>query len=340
MKSRHAFVAAAMLACILVGMAALASSCSEPAPSFRVALIGLEGGGMGEERNALAEYGVSRVEAELGAEVDFIVPEVGEDLADVFTADGDGYDLVISLGQDSSLAMLAARPADATVQAAALDFESSLPVPGEETVSLVRYRVEEGAYLCGYLTGWLTGRNDHPLTNTLAVGGFIGAQDDPLVPYYNGGFDRGFKAASPTGGTLDYYIPTRADSQQARAFAEELVKKGVDIIFCTPGPFNEAVVEVAEEKDILVILVGYDRSGESPDHVLASLVLRDDNAVFGAVSKALEGELDPGKQVWGADVGVWSLTPFYAHDPYIRRELKEKLAEEEEKVGRIDFSSP
>jgi basic membrane protein A len=304
-----------------------------------VALVGFEGGEQGEERNTLAEYGQRRVEAELGVEVDFILPTSQAYIEDLFAATGDGYDLVVSLGQDSSLDMLFARPEDSEIAACALDFEVPQPVPGEGEAALVRYRVEEGSYVCGYLAGWLSGRTDHPLTNAMPLVAFIGALDDPLVVYYNSGFTKGVEAGSTQGGTHSYFLETAEDAQQARAYAEEAVEKGVDIIFCSPGPFNAEVLEVAEEKDILVILVGADRSGESPQHVLTSLLLRDDNAVFAAVSAALDGNLEAGRQVWGIEEGVWSLAPFHGNDPYIRKELKEELRQQEERVSSIDFSS-
>jgi basic membrane lipoprotein Med (substrate-binding protein (PBP1-ABC) superfamily) len=72
---------------------------------------------------------------------------------------------------------------------------------------------------------------------------------------------------------------------------------------------------------------------------LTSLILRDDNAFFAAVNKALDGDLDSGRQVWGKDEGVWSLAPFHVHDPYIERELKEALQQQQDIVTTVDFSS-
>jgi basic membrane lipoprotein Med (substrate-binding protein (PBP1-ABC) superfamily) len=339
MRSGSSRLAAAALACLMLFPALLASSCSPETPSYRVALVGFKGGEEGEERNVLAEFGRRRVEAELGIEADFFLPESGFDIGDLFSDDGNAYDLVISLGQGSSLDMLFARPEGSDVEACALDLEVPQPVPGEQEAAMVRYRVEEGSYLCGYLAGWLSSRTDHPMTNAIPLTAFIGAMDDPLVVYYNSGFVKGVEAGSPQGGAHSYFVETAEDALQARVYAEEAVEKGVDIIFCTPGPFNAEVIEVAEEEGILVILVGADRSAESPRHVLVSLLLRDDNSIFAAVRAALDGELEAGRQAWGKKEGTWSLAPFHGHDPYIRRELKEQLRELEEKVASIDFSS-
>jgi len=338
MKVKSSRLAAVILVCALLLPPFFATSCGSSQPSYRVALVGFEEGEPGEERNTLAEYGQRRVEAELGIEVDFILPESEADVAELFAIAEDGYDLVVSLGQDSSLDTLFARPEDSDIATCALDFEVPQPVPGEDEAALVRYRVEEGSYICGYLAGWLSGRTDHPLTNPMPLVAFIGALDDPLVVYYNSGFTKGVEAGSTEGGTHSYFLETSEDARQARAYAEEAVEKGVDIIFCSPGSFNEEVLEVAEKEDILVILVGTDRSSESPQHVLTTLLLRDDNAVFAAVSAALDGDLEAGRQVWGVEEGVWSLAPFHGHDPYIRKEIKEELREQEEKVASIDFS--
>lgn len=329
---------------VLLFLSLLACSCSRSASPYRVALIGYGDGGMNQERNALAEYGIRRVEAELGVEVDMFLPG-GGNLADLFAREeGEGetpyhYDLVVSLGQDSSMDMLSVRPEDSTLPSAALDFEQPQPVPGEDQVALVRYRVEEGSYICGFAAGWLSSTSDHPLANPLPVVAFIGALDDPLTPYYAAGFSKGVVAAAPEGGSYDYFIPSAGDLETARAYAEDAVSKGADIIFCTPGAFNQEVMRVAEEKDALVILVGFDRSEESPDHVLTSLILRDDNAFFVAVERALDDDMEAGRQVWGIEEGVWSLAPFHGHDPYIKRELKEAIQEQQESVSSIDFSS-
>ncbi len=340
MREAHERFVRAAFSIFLVSLAAMAAlSCSRPEPTFRVAVIGFEEGGPWEARNRVAEYGARRVEGELGASVDFIVPEAGEDLGYLFGTGEDACDLVISLGLSSSRAALEARPPDWEGTLVALDFESPQTVTGGGEVALVRYRVEEGAYACGYLAAWLSARNDHPLTNSMPLVSFIGARDDPMLAYYTSGFDRGVKAGAPNAGSLDYYLERENDIKTARALAEEAVKKGADIIFCSPGSFNDEVLEVASEKKVLVILSGSDRGEESPDHVLTSLVFRDDNAIFEAVRAAMDGDLSPGKLVWGDEQGTWSLAPYRAHDGYIGREVREGLQEQIIKARSMDFSS-
>ena len=339
MRGRPSRMAAAVACLLLLLLPPLVSSCADGEGAGRVALVASRRGGADEGRDALLEFGVRRVEAELGVEVDLIDPASPGALAALFSAgEEEGYDLVVSLGQDISLQVLAARSADTGPAVCALDIEVPQEVEGERGASLVRYRVEEGSYLCGYLAGSLSSGHEHPLTNPLPLVAFIGARSDPLMVYYDSGFSRGVSEGIGKEGVHAYYLEAAGDLEQARAYAEEALKGGADIIFCTPGEFNAEVVKVVEEKGALVILVGSDRHSESPGHVLTTLLLRDDNLVFAAVRAALDGELPEGRQAWGAERGAWSLAPFRAHDPYIRRELRERLRKAQGEAPSLDFS--
>ena len=115
------------------------------------------------------------------------------------------------------------------------------------------------------------------------------------------------------------------------------MKKGVDIIFCTPGSFNAEVIEVAEEKDVLVILVGADRSSESPDHVLTSLLLRDDNTVFEAVRAAVDGDLAAGPPGLGRRGGHLEPRAVPRPRPLHPQGAQGEAARDEENIAEVDF---
>ncbi len=313
-------------------------SCSRQEPPYRVAICGFAEGEPGHQRSDLLHYACEKVEAELGAEAELLdsgenvlagASEAGEDAA---------YQLVISLGKGATEGILASRQAGCEIPLVALDFPPAAQVPGLEETTTVRYRVEEGAYICGYLAGWLTTGKDHPMTNALPVVAFFGMKSDPMTDWYRAGFTAGVKAAFPEGDTLVFLLEDGDDAAKTRSLVEEAAKKGADILFCAPGGFVSKAIEMAEAKGILVIPAGSDLYESSPEHVLTSLVLRDDNAVFRAVEMAMDGKLAPGQYQWGIREGVWSLAPFRGHDIRIRRELKEALLREEERVAGMEFS--
>ncbi|MBC7247959.1 MAG: BMP family ABC transporter substrate-binding protein [Actinobacteria bacterium] len=336
LRSRIATVATLSLASAVMFLAPV--SCSRPEPPFRVAIYGFAEGEPGHERSEMLSYACDKVEAELGAEAEMMDPG-GNALGSGTGGTEDGaYRLVIALGKSAAEGVLASRQGASDVPLVALGLPPDAGVSGGDGVTAVRYRVEEGAYLCGYLAGRLTEGKDHPLTNALPVVAFLGAKSDAMTEWYRAGFVSGVKAALPAGNVLVYTLEDTAAASKARSLAEEAAKKGADIVFCAPGEFVSEVIEVAEEKNILVIPAGADLHGSSPEHVLTSLILRDDNAVFRAVQMAMDGKLVPGQFVWGIREGTWCLAPFRGHDLHVRRELKEALQREEERVAGMEFS--
>lgn len=323
----------------LLFLALLAISCSDRyTATYRVFVLGFRKGGSEERRNTLLDYACRRAESGLGVEVEMGIPEKGEGVAGLLVEEAASCRLLISFESTAVDLPSSSGSEDASPYLVYLDYPHSSAPAGRRNTSYIRYKVEEGSYICGFLAGWLTGGTDHPLTNPASVVAFIGSAEEPRTAWYQAGFTRGARAAAPGINVLSYLVGASEDKQKARAFAEEAVKKGADIIFCAPGAFDVQVVRVAESKNVLVILTGGDRSEESPEHVLTSLILRDDNAVFRAVNSALRGELTPGMQEWGIKEGVWSLASFRGHDVHIRRELKEALRREQEKVSGMIFS--
>ncbi len=321
---------------ILASLAFLTSSCSSEKDTYLVTVIGLSGEGEDLQRNSLLEYARLRLEAELGVEVELNIPESSEELGELTRSDGSSARLLVSF--DGFLpGREVAQGGDPRPAVIYLDWrEDSVPAGGEGA-SFVRYRVEEGSYLCGFLAGRITVGQDHPRTNSQSVVAFIGSADDSRNPHFRAGFIRGVSEANPEVKVLTYEIKSATESERAKAFAEDAVKKGADIIFCPPGAFDAEVIRVAESSGILVILTEYRWSDGSPDHVLAPLVLRDDQALFRAVAMALEGSMAPGLQEWGVKEGIWSLASFGSHDLYIDRKLKEDLLRETERVSGMEF---
>ncbi len=317
-------------------LAALAfSSCSREELPFRVAVCGFTVGEPGSERNDLLDYALAKLEAELGAEGDLLAS--GAPLPDEQGGDETGtYQLLVTMGRSATESAMAQRGKATAVPMVALDYTPASP-SAAEGVTTVRYRVEEGSYLCGYLAAHLTSGRDHPLTNPLPVVAFLGMKDDPMTEYCRAGFEEGVKAVLPGTNILSVLLEGTSAPSKARSFAEEAVKKGADILFCAPGDYISAVIDVAEARGALLIPVGRDLYGSSPEHVLTSLILRDDNALFLAVEMAMKGTLTPGHLEWGMDEGILSLAPFRKHDIHIRRELKENLAREQERVAGMDL---
>ncbi len=317
----------------------LCTSCSGSGQApRRVLVVGFDGEPRSQERNALLEYGCRRLEAELGLAAELSVPYATEDpLARAFD-DHPPPEVILSC-RELPGETVGSSPGEGPAPCLVCIDHPGDPLPaGRADATCIRYRVEEGAYICGFLAGLLTVSGEHPLLNRLPVVAFIGIADDPRTSRYQAGYVSGVKASCPQAQILSYLVDDSGDGERARAQLLEAARKGADVVFCTPGDFNAEVVREAEALDLLLILVGGDRNGESPSRVLTSLILRDDNALFRAVHLVLRGELGPGLQEWGLREGIWSLAPFHGHDVHIRRETKQALAAQSEKVPDMRFS--
>lgn len=335
-STRSRFLVAIL--CLLL-LAALCPSCSRGGEASReVLVLGFREGSVDQERNSLLEYGCRRVEAELGLEAEVLIPGPGEDEA-AYLEEDPSLLAVLGIGGVPQAASTASLEGDSSPRLVCLDFPGDSAPSGGGEVTYVRYRVEEGAYLCGFLAGWLTRGGEHPQTNRLPAVAFMGCAQDPRTAWYQAGFVRGALASYPQVNPLSYLVDDCEAGEQARALVQEAAKRGADIVFCTPGSFDREVVEAAESLGLLVILAGRDGYGLSPSNVLTSLILRDDNAVFLAVELALEGDLEPGLREWGIREGIWTLAPFRGHDLYISRDLKAALAAEQEKVAAMDLTN-
>lgn len=322
---------------LLLSLAFLAPSCSRSGGSPRsVLVLGFREGTAGEERNLLLDYGCRRIGSELDLETELVVPGASEDVGEYVENADPSLWMLLGCGEMPGGAV-PSQEVNSRFPTVCLDYPGNDVPPGGEGNTYIRYRVEEGAYLCGFLAGRLTVGCEHPLLNPLPVVAFIGSAGDPRTARYQTGFVRGALTANPQIKPLSYLMGDPLDEAQGSALARDAAGKGADILFCTPGAFNEGVLRTAQSLGLLVIPAGTDRSEESPSNVLTSLILRDDNALFRAVYLALREELRPGLQEWGIREEIWALAPFRAHDVYIRRELKEALAVEEEKVADMKF---
>lgn len=332
---RRLFLLVLAILAALTLLAGLASSCSREKDAYLVTVVGISGDGEDLQRNSLLEYASLRLEAGLGVEVELHIPGSSGEPGGQTLPDTASPRLLVSFGSFPP-GRENAQGSDPQPTVICLDWrEESVPAGGEGA-SFVRYRMEEASHLCGFLAGRLTDGEDHPRTNRFLVVAFIGPTDDTRTPRLRAGFMRGVSEANPQVNVLAYELGSANELDMARTYAEEAVRKGADIIFCSPGAFDAEVIRVAETRGVLVILIDNRQVEGSPDHVIAPLALRDDQALFRAVSMALKGEMVPGMQEWGVREGIWSLASFGPNDLYIDRKLKEDLLREMEKLASIE----
>ena len=260
----------------------------------RVGLV-FDVGGRGDQSfNDAAYAGLERAMKELGvpaSNVEYIEPGEGGDRESALRqlAAGD-YDLILGIGflfSDDILAVAKDFPAK---NFACVDM--NVPESGELPANVValKFKEEEGSYLVGALSGWLTKTN--------AVG-FVGGMQIPLIRKFEAGYIAGVKKANPAATVDVKYAGVDGNAfknpTKGKELALAIYGAGADIIYHASGSTGLGVFEAANEKGTFAIGVDSDQYSAMPGRVLTSMIKRVDVAVFDTIEDQIDGTF-PGGQ--------------------------------------------
>lgn len=169
------------------------------------------------------------------------------------------------------------------------------------------WRVEQPAYLAGYLAGLMERRRPGK-----DVVGSVGGIPLPPVQAFILGFEAGAKAADPgitllRGYTNDFLNPARCKSV---ALAE--IAKGAGVVFNVAGLCGLGTLDAVEESGVWGVGVDVDQSFLGP-HILTSVLKRFDTEVYATVRALVAGRLKTGvNAVWDLQngaVGLGKISP-------------------------------
>ena len=288
--------------CVLVlaagcGGGAKTESGGAPAGKGAKVRVGLvfDVGGRGDQSfNDAAYAGLERAMKELGvpaSNVQYIEPGEGGDRESALRqlAAGD-YDLILGIGflfSDDILAVAKDFPAK---NFACVDM--NVPESGELPANVValKFKEEEGSYLVGALSGWLTKTN--------AVG-FVGGMQIPLIKKFEAGYVAGVRRANPAATVDVKYAGVDGNAfknpTKVKYLALAIYGAGADIIYHASGSTGLGVFEAANEKGRFAIGVDSDQYPAMPGRVLTSMIKRVDVAVFDTIEDQIDGTF-PGGQ--------------------------------------------
>jgi basic membrane protein A len=193
------------------------------------------------------------------------------------------YDLVIGLG------FLHKDAVDAAARAYPQTLFAMVDVPWESlahrppNVLGTRYRVEDAAYLAGYLAA-LMERSRPGKDVVSAVGGYRMPTVDPFIA----GFRAGARKADSHVVVLVAYANDFVDEAKCKRVALAQIARGSGVVFQVAGGCGLGALEAAKTKGVWGIGVDSDQSGLGP-HILTSVVKRMDVAVYATV-RALVGD--------------------------------------------------
>lgn len=265
------------------------------AANIRIGLV-FDVGGRGDKSfNDAAYAGLERAMSELKVpqeNIEYIEPGEGGDRESALRQLAAGpYDVIFGVGFLFSDDILAVARDFPQKKFACVDM--NVPESGELPANVValKFKEEEGSYLVGALSGWLS---------TAKKVGFVGGMQIPLIKKFEAGYVAGVKKADPAVTVDVKYAGVDGNAFKNPTKGKELALAiyggGADIIYHASGSTGLGVFEAASEKQKFAIGVDSDQQAEMPGRILTSMVKRVDIAVFDTIEDTINGTF-PGGQV-------------------------------------------
>ncbi len=324
---RRTFLAAAA-----VGLLALACGRAAPDGAFRVAL--LSPGPVNDNGwNASAWEGLLLVERELGAEKAQQQVKSPPEFEEGFRANARrGARLVFGHGFEFGDAAL--RVAREFPEAAFVVSAGASDAVAPNVASMV-WRVEDAAYLCGYLAASLS---------TTGRAGCVGGVAIPPVQSAFDAFAEGARAARPDFEVRTVYVGDWHDIGAARAQAVSLIDAGCDALFHDADAAGLGVLEAAEQRRVFAFGCTNDQSGSAPNAVVASAVTDVATSFLHVAREVREGTFRGRRIEWTRRDGIVRLVWNPRMADRIPEALRTKVEELDARIAsgalKVSYSAP
>lgn len=249
-------------------------------------------GGLGDlSYNDLVYAGLDRAQKELGIDFDYVEPQ---SIADFETflqqmSSTRMYDVIISVGYDQVEPLKKVAPQFPNQKFAIIDENVALP-----NVASFVSKEEEGSFLVGALVGMVKKTDLVKANNTI---GFISALDIPLLDRFYAGYEAGARYVNPDIKVIANYVGGNApfsDITTAKEIALKQFSQGADIIYHAAGGSGLGLFQAAKEKNFYAIGVNSNQNVIDPDHIVASMLKRVDNAAYVIAESLVNGNLATG----------------------------------------------
>jgi len=274
--------------------------------------------------NEFAYKGMMRAVKEFGLKSAFIETQQPTDYEkNIEQFASAGYEMIITVGfmlGDATKKMARKYP---QVRFAIVDFAYD---PAVENIAGLVFTEDQSGFLAGALAGLMT--------RSQTVGIVAGIAIPPVIKFRQG-YEAGVRHVCATCEVLGVYMDSFTDPARGKTAALSQIDEGADVIFGAGGPTGSGAILGAAQMGVWVIGVDQDeynttfKQGRAPgaNKILSSAMKRVDNAVYGAIKRAVEGTFAGGTQVYDArNIGV-GLAPFHDSDTAIPETVKAKLRE-------------
>jgi basic membrane protein A len=316
-----------------------------PAPAVKVGQVTDLGGIDDKSFNASAWAGAEQAVTDFGVEAKYLESQQQSDYAkNIQELLDDDTDLIVTVGFLLGVDTAKAANANPDTKFAIVDYAYPDCWPGavvgtdcgsDVDISNVRglmFQTDQAAFMAGYLAAGMT--------KTGKVGTFGGIAL-PTVTIFMRGFEAGVKYYNQQKGTnvevLGWDSATSEglftgnfeSTDDGRAYAENLVQEGADIIMPVAGPVGLGSAAVCQETGSCMIIGvdadWFDTANEYKDVLLTSVLKKIDVAVYSTTQDVIEGNFTGGTVTYTIADGGVDIAPFHEFDDDVSAELKAEL---------------
>src|SRR5712692_5986305 len=171
-------------------------------------------------------------------------------------------------------------------------------------VRTVVFREEQGSFLVGALAG---------LATQTGKIGFVGGMEIPLIKKFEAGFRAGVLTTRPSAARelLVAYTGSFDNVATGKQVAQDLLSKGVDVIFQAAGSDGLGAIQAVKEgrdsgRLVYAIGVDSDQWHVAPNAVLTSMIKHVDLAVYLTIRDLVDGKFTAGNRTLGLkEDAVW-----------------------------------
>lgn len=278
---------------LLVGCSGSKSDSADKKKDVTIAMVTDTGGVNDLSFNQSAWEGLQKAEKELGVKVKYLESHKDSDyMSNIETLVDEEVDLIVGVGFKIAPAIEDSAKLFPKQKFAIVDATYD-KVP--ENVKSILFNDPESSYLVGAIAAKMTKTNNV---------GFIGGVEIPSVQTFEYGYLKGVEDTNPEVKVQRQYANSFTDSAKGKAIAQQMHKKGADIIFAAAGGVGTGAIEAARENNKYAIGVDRDQSNEAPDNMLTSAMKRVDVGVFETVKELVEDKFPGGtSKVYGLEEG-------------------------------------
>jgi len=293
-----------ILVAILIMASLLLAACQPAAPEepaeakMKICQVTDTGGIDDKSFNATAWAGMQQAEADFGVEIQYLESQQQSDYeVNLSTFVEAGCDLIVPVGfllADATSAAADTNP-DQKYAIVDVDYLTQPNVLGNAA------KIDQATFLAGYLAAGMT--------KTGKVGTYVGILF-PATQAFMDGYAMGVAKYNEVHGTAVEVLGWNMETQEGlqvgnfeslddgRAFGEQLLDEGADVIMPVAGPVGLGTLAVLQERGTgLLIGVDNDWSAANPDKadfILASAFKKIDLFVYEAIKSIVEGTFEGG----------------------------------------------